>query len=50
MSKKPFELGADVARALDEIVCINDDLPAEYKKEVEERRKRNAGEIQPARR
>ena len=50
MSKKPFELGADVARALDEIICINDDLPAEYKKEVEERKKRNADEIQPARR
>ena len=38
MSKKPFELGADVARALDEIVCINSDLPAEYLEEVERRR------------
>lgn len=37
--KKAFELGADVARALDEIVSINDDLPEEYKKQVEERRK-----------
>ena len=38
MRKKPFELGADVARALDEIISINDDLPAEYLKEVERRR------------
>ena len=36
--RKPFELGADVSRALDEIICINDDLPAEYLKEVERRR------------
>lgn len=50
MTKKTFELGEDVARALDEIICINDDLPAEYRKEVEERRKRNAREIQPDRR
>jgi len=41
MSKKPFELGADVARALDEIICINDDLPAEYLEEVERRREEN---------
>lgn len=39
--KKPFVLGADVARALDEIICINDDLPAEYLKEVERRREGN---------
>lgn len=38
MTKKPFELGADVERALDEIICINDDLPAEYLEEVERRR------------
>ena len=38
MSKKPFELGAAVARALDKIICINDDLPAEYLEEVERRR------------
>ena len=30
MSKKRFELGKDVALALDEIVSINDNLPAEY--------------------
>ena len=41
MSKKSFELGADVARALDEIICINDDLPAEYLEEVERRREEN---------
>lgn len=41
MSKKSFELGADVARALDEIVCINDDLPAEYLEQVERRREEN---------
>lgn len=41
MMKKPFELGADVERALDEIICINDDLPAEYLKEVERRREEN---------
>ena len=43
MSKKPFELGADVARALYEIICINDDLPAEYLEEVERRREGNDG-------
>lgn len=36
--KKKFELGADVARALDEIVSINDDLPAEYIKQAKERK------------
>ena len=41
MSKKSFELGADVARALDEIICINDDLPDEYLEEVERRRAEN---------
>ena len=46
--RKPFELGANVARALDEIISINDDLPAKYKKEVEERRKINAARLQPA--
>ena len=39
--RKPFELGADVARALDEIICINGDLPAEYLEEVERRRAEN---------
>ena len=38
MSKKPFELGADVARALDEIICINDDLPAEVRDRIEQMR------------
>lgn len=38
MSKKRFELGADVARALDEIVSINDDLPAKYLAEAKARR------------
>lgn len=38
LMRKPFELGADVARALDEIICINSDLPAEYLEEVERRR------------
>ena len=41
MRKKPFELGADVARALDEIICIDDDLPDEYLEEVERRRDEN---------
>ena len=35
MSKKPFELGEDVRRALYEIVSINDDLPKEYKQKME---------------
>lgn len=30
MKKKPFVLGKDVARALDEIVSINDRLSPEY--------------------
>ena len=38
MSKKRFELGADVALALDEIVSINDDLPAKYLAEAKARR------------
>lgn len=37
MSKrKPFELGADVERALMEIISINDDLPAEYRAKIEQ--------------
>ena len=36
MKKQPFKLGADVARALDEIVSINDDLPAEYRAKIEQ--------------
>ena len=39
MSKKPFTLGDDVARALMEIVSINDDLPAEYKAKIEQTKK-----------
>ena len=39
MSKKPFELGADVVRALDEIVSINDDLPEEFRAKARERAK-----------
>ena len=38
MKKKPFVLGKDVARALDEIVSINDDLPAKYLAEAQARR------------
>ena len=37
MSKKPFVLGDDVARALDEIVSINDDLPEAYRREAKAR-------------
>ena len=36
MKKKPFVLGDDVARALAEIVSINDDLPEEYRRKVEQ--------------
>lgn len=32
---KKFELGDDVARALMEIISINDDLPAEYRQKME---------------
>lgn len=40
MSKrKPFELGADVERALMEIISINDDLPAEVRDRIEQMRK-----------
>ena len=40
MSKrKPFELGADVERALMEIISINDDLPAEVRNRIEQMRK-----------
>ena len=35
MSKKPFVLGDDVARALAEIISINDDLPEEYRHMIE---------------
>lgn len=38
--KKAFELGADVARALDEIVSINDDQPAAWKEKARERAER----------
>jgi hypothetical protein len=36
--KQPFELGADVERALMEIISINDDLPAEVKDRIEQMR------------
>lgn len=36
MKKKPFILGEDVARALAEIISINDDLPEEYRRKVEQ--------------
>lgn len=39
MIKKTFELGADVALALMEIVSINDDLPAEYREKIEQTKK-----------
>lgn len=38
MSKKPFVLGADVARALDEIVSINEGLSPEYLAAAQARR------------
>lgn len=38
MSKKRFELGDDVARALMEIISINDDLPAEVRDRIEQMR------------
>lgn len=44
MSKKPFALGADVARALDAIVSINDDLGEKYKQAARERAKEAADE------
>jgi len=34
--KKKFELGKDVERALWEIISINDDLPEEYRRKVEQ--------------
>ena len=34
--KKPFVLGADVERALMEIISINDDLPAEIRDRIEQ--------------
>ena len=43
MSKKPFELGADVARALDEIISINDDLPEKFKQQMEARKNAASG-------
>lgn len=36
--KQPFELGADVERALMEIISINDDLPAEVRDRIEQMR------------
>ena len=36
--KKPFVLGADVERALMEIISINDDLPAEVRDRIEQMR------------
>lgn len=36
MKKKPFVLGEDVARALAEIISINDDLPEEYRQKMEQ--------------
>ena len=36
MSKKPFVLGEDVARALAEIISINDNLPEEYRQKMEQ--------------
>jgi hypothetical protein len=36
VKKKPFVLGDDVARALAEIISINDDLPEEYRRKVEQ--------------
>ena len=36
MKKKPFVLGEDVARALAEIISINDDLSEEYRQKVEQ--------------
>ena len=38
MSKNPFVLGADVERALMEIISINDDLPAEVRDRIEQMR------------
>ena len=35
--KQPFELGADVERALMEIISINDDLPAEVRNRIEQK-------------
>ena len=39
MSKKKFELGKDVERALWEIISINDNLSDDVKRRIEERRK-----------
>jgi len=39
--RKPFELGADVERALMEIISINDDLPAEVRNRIEQMREDN---------
>lgn len=38
MKKQPFKLGDDVARALDEIVSINEDLSPEYLAAAQARR------------
>lgn len=41
--KKPFVLGDDVARALDEIVSINDDLPEAVRDRIEQMREDDDG-------
>lgn len=38
--KKPFKLGADVEKALDDILSINDNLPEGYKAKARERAER----------
>lgn len=39
--KKPFVLGDDVARALMQIVSINDDLPEEFREKIEKEENKN---------
>ena len=41
MSKKKFTLGKDVARALVEIVSINDNISEEWKTKARERAERS---------
>lgn len=41
--KKPFVLGDDVARALDEIVSINDDLPEVSRQKMEVEKDERSG-------
>ena len=44
MSKrKVFELGADVERALLEIISINDDLPEDFRQEMEAEKDERTG-------